>query len=137
MKAIESVLLIDDDKITNYINERLILKTGFSQNIVVKTNGEEGLSYLEKECIPHNSPPKLILLDINMPVINGIEFIENFKNMDSEVLESIKICILSTSENESDLQKIKQLGDFYFVSKPLTAQKLIDIYNYNFNNSLV
>lgn len=135
MKAIESVLLIDDDKINNYINERLIKQTGFSQNIIVKTNGEEGINYLENECIPQNKTPTLILLDINMPVINGIEFIEIFNKLCFPSLNTIKICILSTSENESDLQKIKQLGSFYFVSKPLTKQKLQDIYQNNFEKS--
>jgi CheY-like chemotaxis protein len=136
MKALKSVLLIDDDKINNYINERLIRKTGFCNCIAIKNNGEEALLYLQNECIPQNEIPDLILLDINMPVINGIEFIEIFIQKHPQLLKKIKICVLSTSENESDLQKIKLLGDFYYVSKPLTSQKLMDIYTHNFNNSL-
>jgi CheY-like chemotaxis protein len=132
MTSIGSVLLVDDDKITNYINERLIKKSGLAENVIIKNNGEEALTFF-KEGDGMGIYPSLILLDINMPVVNGIEFIEAFQKMQNPLLKNIKICILSTSENQLDIDKIKSLGHFYFVSKPLTKDKIESIYIDNFN----
>lgn len=128
MVKIGSVLLVDDDRITNYINERILVKNSFVSKITVKFNGQEAINYLKEECDSPELCPELILLDINMPILNGLEFIESLQNSNAPALKNSKICFLSTSENEIDQQKIRKLGDFYFVSKPLTSAKLMDIY---------
>ena len=134
MNSLKSVLLVDDDNINNFINERLLTKNNFCDNIVIKNNGDQALSYLQNECLERRIFPDLILLDINMPVINGIEFIEILHKLNIAELNLIKICILSTSENESDLQKVNKMGDFFWVSKPLTQEKLIHILEFNFHS---
>ena len=128
MVKIGSVLLVDDDRITNYINERLLVKNSFAGKITIKHNGQEAINYLEEECDSPELCPELILLDINMPILNGLEFIELLQTTDAPALKNSKICFVSTSENEMDQQKIRKLGDFYFVSKPLTSAKLMDIF---------
>ena len=96
MNSLKSVLLVDDDNINNFINERLLTKNNFCDNIVIKNNGDQALSYLQNECLERRIFPDLILLDINMPVINGIEFIEILHKLNIAELNLIKICILST-----------------------------------------
>ena len=76
LKRIDSVLLVEDDRITNFLNERLLRKLNITESIKVATNGEEALQYLEKTEASGKPLPDLIFLDINMPVMDGLEFLQ-------------------------------------------------------------
>ena len=122
---LESIMLIDDDHITNFLHERLIRKLNLSKEIIIKNNGKEALLHLEdisKQCIPL---PSLIFLDINMPVLNGIDFIKMLRK--KSFSKFIKIVFLSTSNADQDIQKIKQLGNYECINKPLTAEKIFQL----------
>ena len=73
---LSSILLIDDDPITNFINERLLRRLGVSQEVLVATNGQLGLDILKTRC-QHDAVgcPDLVLIDMKMPVMNGSEFL--------------------------------------------------------------
>lgn len=119
---LNSVLLVDDDKINNYINERLIKKLNITEHIKVVTNGMEGMDYLKTQ-VDQNLPfPELILLDINMPVMDGFEFIEAYK---STFKRKVVIVVLTTSTNFKDIEKISNAENVAgYLNKPLTEQKL-------------
>ncbi|MFN6943583.1 MAG: response regulator [Cytophagaceae bacterium] len=126
MSILDTILLVDDDKINNFINQRLIKKLKVAQHVMVTTNGEEGLNYIKENCRTGRKCPDLILLDINMPVMDGFDFIRYFEEMDYQNKEKTKIIILTTSKNTKDLETIKALGDFGFINKPLTEEKLFN-----------
>lgn len=122
---LNSVLLVDDDKINNYINERLIKKLNFSESIKVVTNGQEAIEYLEGELSLDRPLPQLILLDINMPVMDGFEFIEAFKKI--KYNQRVVIVVLTTSTNYKDIEKINNAEEVAgYINKPLTEQKLLE-----------
>ena len=75
-QKLNSILLIDDDIATNFIHTRLIKKTLVVDTIITKLNGEEAMEYLTTKKDGEYPQPELIFLDINMPVMNGWEFIE-------------------------------------------------------------
>jgi len=83
------ILLIDDDVPTNFYNQYILKKHSNNCEIIVKTNGSEALEYLKKAALPH-----LIFLDINMPVMNGFEFLEEAKRCFKGKWEQTKIFIM-------------------------------------------
>ncbi|HXA00784.1 MAG TPA: response regulator [Cytophagaceae bacterium] len=126
MAKLNCILLIDDDSITNFINERLIRKLNVTNGVKVAMNGEEAIQYIEGLCEKGELCPELILLDINMPVMNGFEFIRAFENLNIKNKDKVKIIILTTSKNIKDVELLKSLGNFEFINKPLTEEKLFN-----------
>lgn len=125
MQKIKTVLLVDDDKINNFLNERIIRKLDIARDIKILYNGMEGYKYLAEnaEFDPDRYPP-LVLLDINMPVMDGFEFIDSIKSLPG--FKSFKIIILTTSRNLKDIERIRALGEFTYLNKPLTKEKLLN-----------
>ncbi|WMJ74484.1 response regulator [Cytophagaceae bacterium ABcell3] len=129
-KILKNVLLVDDDSINNYINERLLKKMNICENIKVLLNGEEAIKHIEQEIAQDNSyTPDLILLDINMPVMDGFEFMEAFKKLDLEKKEKVVIIMLTTSTNPGDMDRVKHSIASDFINKPLTEDKISGILN--------
>jgi CheY-like chemotaxis protein len=125
MSKIACTLLIDDDLINNFINERLIKSTGISREVKSVSNGKLALQYVEEYRLLHkNCSPELILLDINMPVMDGFEFLNAFRQLLFANQSRIRIAILSTSSHQRDLNNAKAHGIQFFINKPLTREKI-------------
>lgn len=127
MNKIKCALLIDDDSINNFINERLLKKLNIADQVKVVLNGEEAIKYISQRCSENHPCPELILLDINMPVMDGFEFLKEYKNLDFNGKSSIVIIMLTTSTNPNDTERLNDSGASGYVNKPLTEQKLLDI----------
>lgn len=126
---IPCVLLVDDDETTNYINLLTVKKCGISDELLVALNGLEAINMIMKRCgeLPAGEKPKLpglILLDINMPIMNGFEFMEAFRALDTDIQDNIIVVVLSTSLNRRDLDRMKEYGVQGFISKPLRRETL-------------
>lgn len=132
-KKINSVFLIDDDHITNFINARLLNRLKVSDTLMISQNGQDALDTLQ-ECLDKGmESPSLIFLDINMPVMDGFEFIEHFTRMPFPNKEEVKIYMLTTSENGRDLDKVKVNPSISgFINKPLTEDKVRKIIQRHF-----
>lgn len=117
-----AIFLVDDDPINNLINKRLLGKVNLSNNILIFQDGEEALSKIGELTEDENL---LILLDINMPVLNGWEFLEKYSlNFPSR---KDKIVILSSSIDFLDRQKAKEFEIIFdFLEKPLTLDLIKD-----------
>ena len=131
------ILLIDDDLATNFINKRILQKANLTEYIHVTLNGKEALEYLSKkgefESITEYPQPQLILLDINMPVMDGWEFIEAYQNLEIENKEDITIVMLSSSSNPADKAKAESIEVVAeFRQKPMNKAALFDIITTNF-----
>lgn len=126
MKQINSVLLVEDNEITNFYNKHLFIKNKYVKHVQIATNGKKALDYLNKVSI--EDKPNLILLDLNMPVMDGFEFLDEFEKLEAELREGIIICILTTSLHEEDLEKAK---NYAFISeyckKPLSTSQIRNI----------
>lgn len=121
------ILLVDDDVINNELNKFVIENTGYAKNIEIALNGEEAIDLLQKK--DETETPNLIFLDLNMPIMNGFEFLEEYKNMNIPCKELTKIYILTSSRNEKDLAKAKNFQIEGYVTKPLTIEKVKTILN--------
>ena len=118
MKVLD-ILLIEDDMIEIMKMNRTISKLGLSHKITTANNGEEALKRLSiSEKLPH-----IILLDLNMPKINGIEFLNILKN-DSRLMH-IPTVILTTSNNNRDLLECYKVGVSGYIVKPLKYEDYV------------
>ena len=123
MPHLSSVLLVDDDPTTNFLNERLLKRLAVADHILVARNGEEALTVLAQVCgLTGNSCPVLILLDINMPVMNGIEFLEAYQPQLPNL--PIVVIALTTTAHPTDLMRLQELSIAGIVTKPLTKAKI-------------
>jgi CheY-like chemotaxis protein len=115
-----NILLIEDDAIEVMKFNRVIKKLELNHKIIEANNGEEALNILTVEKII----PDIIILDLNMPKLNGIEFLDILKN--DEVLKYIPSIILSTSSNHKDMLECYKIGIAGYVLKPLKYEDYVD-----------
>ncbi len=126
-KKLKYVLLIDDDDTVNFINQVVIKKADITDNIITALNGKEALDFLENYNYQNQGDPSiseysLILLDINMPVMDGWEFLDAYRNAKIPDKKNTHLVMLSTSLNPDDrarAEKIDVVSSFY--SKPLSS----------------
>jgi CheY-like chemotaxis protein len=123
-----NVLLVDDSEIDILVNRRLIELTKFASGINAVNSGEDALYFLREECRSSNEAPDWIFLDVYLPGMNGLDFIEEFKNLPSYITNKTKIIILSVFPNKEKLQKAFE-NNFVAgqLDKPLTQSALKDI----------
>jgi len=131
-KRVSCVLLVDDDESTNFINSQLLIRAGFTDHIEVKLNGREALDYLyqSRASPPNEMPfPDVIFLDINMPIMDGWDFLAEYDKFPKEVRDKIMIiCMLTTSLHEIDKKKAEESQYISgFLPKPLTLDALNEV----------
>ncbi|MBB2146896.1 response regulator [Pedobacter sp. LMG 31464] len=121
-----NLLVIDDDDINIFIIKKIVEKTGFDIDMVSKSNGQQAIDYLN-EVVSTNRPiPHLILIDINMPVMNGWEFVEAYQSLG--IAQRVDLYILSSSVYENDIEKTKSYTAVKgFISKPLSIERLTEL----------
>ena len=126
MKQLNNILIIDDDPIVTFLNEALLNEEGIAKKITIAHDGKEALQilnhychYKKEECLP-----QLILLDLNMPVMDGFDFLEAYQYLDFEEKDSIVVVITTSSLNPSDLKRISKYRTDEYIVKPLTKEKI-------------
>lgn len=128
MNKFKTILLVDDDSINNFINRKLLEKMEVAEEIKIVNNGEEGIKCLYDHCFKTKMSPELILLDINMPVMDGFEFISTFNELQFQNKNQVTIAVLTTSSNPKDRDKMERLGVKNYLSKPLTEIKIREFF---------
>jgi len=130
MKQLNTVLLIDDDETTNYLNHRLLTRMEIASDIRVVTDGEEALTYLSKAFAGAEDYPRpnLIFVDIKMSGMDGFEFLEEYQKVTAGNKEGTVMLMLTSSASFYDLEKLKQFPDVRrHYSKPLTESDVREI----------
>jgi CheY-like chemotaxis protein len=122
VKSKKPILLVEDDRVDVMTIRRALKEINVSNNVIVAGNGEEGLAYLQN---PKNILPCIILLDINMPKMNGIEFLEIMKKEDR--LKIIPVIVLTTSQEEQDRTNSFNLGISGYMIKPVDYKQFVDV----------
>ncbi|WP_026902971.1 response regulator [Pedobacter glucosidilyticus] len=124
------ILIIDDDEINNFIAAKLIDKIPPRAKVSTCLNGQEGIDYIISGLNNQEELPDIIFLDINMPVMNGWEFLEEYAKIAHQLSKKIVINMLSSSVYNDDISKSKTFSTVNkFISKPLTVEKIKSLYD--------
>lgn len=117
----ELVMVIDDGTIERMIANKVIAGSGFAKTVVCLSSAEEALQYLNTEKVPH---PELIFVDLNMPLVNGFEFIREYERKFGSD-NNTRIIILSSSDSPYDIQEAEKYSSVCcYLTKPVSPEKL-------------
>lgn len=125
MAAYRSVMLVDDNEIDNIINEKIIEANSFAEQILVFQTGQDALEYLREHQGDVESLPEIVFLDINMPIMDGFQFLSDFEEFSDDVREKCKIIMLSSSISPKDIDRAASSRYVKkYLNKPLNARYL-------------
>lgn len=116
------ILLVEDDQVDKMTVVRALKEIHVTNPLVHRENGEEAVHYLQD---PTSEKPCIILLDLNMPIMNGLEFLKAVKNDDK--LKRIPIVILTTSEEQQDKINSFDLGVAGYMAKPVDYRQFVEV----------
>lgn len=124
MGRLKRLLLIDDDETSNFLNEFLIKEMDIVEEVYIATNGQEALDFVQEQS---DTPqyPEVIFLDLNMPVMDGFEFLERFEKIQQKAKQRIPIYILTSSNYFKDFERAKDFSVTGYIIKPLTEKKIM------------
>jgi CheY-like chemotaxis protein len=137
-KKLNCILLIDDDEATNFLNQLVIEQCGYVDKVIIKQSGREALEYLSSVSSENKmvTRPDVIFLDINMPAMDGWEFLEEYKKLNEEQKGKMMIVMLTTSLFKEDKERAASVpGVSGFENKPLTKEKLESVMEVFFNST--
>ncbi|WP_293874046.1 response regulator [Flavobacterium sp.] len=125
-----TVFVVDDDKIFHFIIKKLLISNNININPSYFLNGLEALEGLRSKLNLGENQPDLILLDINMPILDGWQFLEEFKKLKDKLKKEITIYIISSSDNQTDLDKAEvysnEVKNYYL--KPISVDEIKSIF---------
>lgn len=124
---LHSVLLVDDDEISNYITEDLIKEINIAEEIAVATDGQQALVYLQQHPITLGQANGhiLVLLDLNMPVMDGFEFMQEYQQQNWK--DKVSVVMLTSSSNPKDIARAKDYAFAGYLQKPFNQAELAKI----------
>lgn len=133
MEKLKKVLLIDDDEIVNSINKVIIQHAKFADEIITENFASNAISYIKG--LSKEDLPKAIFLDVNMPEMNGWDFVEEYEKIGIDSGD-VTIIMLTSSINPRDQKRALSMNHIKaFVSKPLSPELLSNIYEEHFSTT--
>lgn len=120
----DNVFVIDDDTASQFVCEKVINFLNLTKNLKFYDNGEEALKFFSEYLKKENDLPDLILLDLDMPVMDGFQFIKAIKKHKIYSMNLHIAILATTSSYSSKVQTIKQMGIQYYIAKPLNIDKM-------------
>jgi CheY-like chemotaxis protein len=135
MKQLNCILLIDDDEPTNFLNKMTLEQSGCTRHIRIAQSGQAALEYLRG--VPDNDCPRpdLIFLDINMPAMDGWEFLAQYQTLPAEKKADTVLIMLTTSLNPDDEKRTLQIPEVSgFENKPLNQSQMERLLKKYFSN---
>jgi len=127
------ILLVDDDDTSLFLTQMAIVRNEFAKHTHAITNANEALDFIDSYCNEEidlstmEVCPDLIFLDINMPGMDGFDFLDSFNKFSEDIISKIKIFMLTSSDNPKDREMAQNKGVAGYIIKPLTSDKLKEL----------
>lgn len=121
----KNVLLVDDDSTFQFIGKALLKYVGVPpENVQSALSGKHAMDLINSFYKANNTVPDLILLDLNMPIMDGFGFLDAFNKLDYPEKLKAKIIVLTSSHNAADMERVRQFGVTRYMTKPLQEADL-------------
>jgi CheY-like chemotaxis protein len=131
--GLKSILLVDDDEVSNFLSDIIIRDTITIEEINTCMNGQEALDFLDRNLKTPSGLPDVIFLDLNMPVMDGWDFLKEYRKMAGSLGRKPLVFILSSSVYREDIEYSRKFEEVSgFLTKPLTPEQVISIKNQYF-----
>ncbi len=128
MTTLKTLTLVDDDDIFVFLTTKIIEQTNLVDLIKVFGNGLDAINFLKENKNNVDALPDIILLDLNMPIMNGWQFLEEYNKLNPTIGKKITIYICSSSISPDDITRAKTISEVSdYIIKPITKDKLIDL----------
>lgn len=128
MNATDKICIIDDDEIYIFLMKKSFAAMGVSNEILSFLNGADALEELIKLKNDHEDLPGIILLDINMPIMDGWEFLNEFRKLSEDISKKVSVYIVSSSIASEDIEKSKTFPEIVdYLTKPVELDTLVSI----------
>lgn len=134
MRKLKHLLVIDDDPVARFIADDAIEEAGLAETISYCKDGKEAISYVKENCLPTKEEPsrycpELILLDINMPIMDGYEFLEELARIEDLKHNDTSVILLSSSPYLKEEPNIERFSIIGYIEKPIKPEKLVELVN--------
>ena len=130
-KRYRSVMLIDDNEIDNLINQKMVEAAAITDHIYIHTGARSAIEFLrniEKLELADQVLPDLIFLDIDMPLMDGFQFLDEFEKLMTTTKKKCRIVMLTSSINPQDVNRSKKYANVkLYLNKPLTHESLVNL----------
>jgi CheY-like chemotaxis protein len=125
MSKAEVACIIDDDQVYVFAMKKMIIGNEFCKEVITFKNGEEALNFLHSKMKDPNGLPEIIMVDINMPVMDGWEFLDEFIKLMPSLPGKITIYMISSSIRQVDIERAKMYSEVQdYIVKPLLIDNL-------------
>ncbi|HYG38854.1 MAG TPA: response regulator [Cytophagales bacterium] len=129
-KKLRNIILVDDDDITNYLHKELFEDLNIAEKIIVFSDGATAFNLIKEELDNQEyniskQPPDIIFLDLNMPAMDGFEFLEKLSATPGK--ENLIIVVLTTSSNRKDIERARKFNVAEYINKPISEKKIEDL----------
>jgi CheY-like chemotaxis protein len=130
-KLFNRVLILDDDPASLYLARLMMKEAGIAEDIVTFQTAKEGLEFIKAHCLDDHAAkeecPDLILLDINMPGMDGFDFLDALEILGKKHLIRKVVVVLTSSDYPRDQEKMQSYGVRSFIVKPITEEKIMEL----------
>ncbi|RAJ11570.1 response regulator [Arenibacter echinorum] len=118
-----SFFLIDDDEIFQFIMKNTIAEISPDIKIKFFSDGEKGMDFLKQNLGAATNLPDIILLDVNMPFMDGWEFLKEYKSLQTQIKKDINIYLLTSSNNPNDIAMAREISELSgYLVKPISKE---------------
>lgn len=130
MKKIDTLCIVDDDSVFQMLTKMIIEKTQLVQKIKTFGNGKEAITFLDSVKDQPELLPELILLDLNMPILDGWGFLEEYLLLKPGIGKKILIYVVTSSIDPKDIQRAQAISEVTdYLVKPVTQDKFVNLLN--------
>ncbi len=125
---IKRICIIDDDKIYRFTTEKYIQMLKLADTVTTFADGEEALEYIKDNALQEDVLPDIILLDVNMPIMDGWDFVQEFANLNPRPIKEITLYMVTSSIDERDREKAAKMTAIHdFIIKPISEKQLVEL----------